>query len=495
MSVLSTRQHLLYRVLLNDTKGLAEMIKLPIIHQRKAVNICYFTAIALAFILSLVHNNRVEASTDAKDYFSYLLESDEEEQPIEETSIVEDNNVTPTTEPIANIKAMFDLVDNMVKYKDVEKEIILQKGDTLISALTRIGASREEANKIYHSIKNDFNPSTLKAGQKIKLIVSVDTQDNDRLTDINYLVIDINAGERVITARNNDKFETFIEQDELKEKTNTVFGTISGNLSASMQKEGVPMRTVNNFINLFAYAIDFRRDLKKGDKFEIIYESQVNQDNEIIRTGKIIYAALVLRNQKIALYRYQDSHGNADYYTANGQALKRTIDRKPLAFKAARISSPFGRRLHPILKKHIIHWGVDYAAPKGTPIYAGGDGVVQVAKYNGGYGNYIKIRHNSEFSTAYGHMSGYAKGIHPGVRVTQGQVIGYVGSTGRSTGPHLHYEVIQNGKRVNPRTIKASTGENLSGKALAQFKQTVAGIDQKYLAANSDKKSSQLAQK
>ena len=147
------------------------------------------------------------------------------------------------------------------------------------------------------------------------------------------------------------------------------------------------------------------------------------------------------------------------------------------------------------MKKHIIHWGVDYAAPKGTPIYAGGDGVVQVAKYNGGYGNYIKIRHNSEFSTAYGHMSGYAKGIHPGVRVTQGQVIGYVGSTGRTTGPHLHYEVIQNGKRVNPRTIKASTGENLSGKALAQFKQTVAGIDQKYLAANSDKKSSQLAQK
>lgn len=469
------------------------MIKLPVIHRRNVANLCYFGAIALAFILSLVHNNKVEASTDSNDYFSYLLETSNDEDAsvaLTDTAVIE----SETPESQDNIKAMFDLVDNMVKYKDVEKEIVIQRGDTLISALTRLGISRDTANKVYQSVKNDFNPTTLKAGQKIKLIVSVDTQA-DSITDINYMVIDIDAGERVITARNKDQFETFIEQDELQTKINTTSGVISGNLSSSMQKEGVPMRAVNNFINLFAYAVDFRRDLKKGDQFEIIYESQVNQDNELIKTGKIIYAGLKLRNQKIALYRYQDTKGNVDYYTPTGQALKRTLDRKPLAFKSARISSPFGRRLHPILKKHIIHWGVDYAAPKGTQIYAGGDGVVEVAKYNGGYGNYIKIRHNSEFSTAYGHMSGFAKGIRPGSRVTQGQVIGYVGSTGRSTGPHLHYEVIQNGKRVNPRTIKASTGENLGGKALAQFKQTVAEINQKYLAAVTDTKSAKLAQK
>ena len=154
--------------------------------------------------------------------------------------------------------------------------------------------------------------------------------------------------------------------------------------------------------------------------------------------------------------------------------------RTGLSFRQARISSPFGKRFHPILKKYKIHWGVDYAAPKGTLIYAGGDGVVQVAKYNGSYGNYIKIRHNSEYSTAYGHMSGFAKGIRPGVRVKQGQVIGYVGSTGRSTGPHLHYEVIQNGRRVNPRTIKASTGESLKGNELTKFKKVVAQIDNNY---------------
>ena len=151
--------------------------------------------------------------------------------------------------------------------------------------------------------------------------------------------------------------------------------------------------------------------------------------------------------------------------------------------------------MHPILKKRIIHWGVDYAAPQGTAIYAGGDGVVQVAKYNGGYGNYIKIRHNSEYSTAYGHMSKFAKGMRPGVRVTQGQIIGYVGSTGRSTGPHLHYEVIQNGKRVNPRTIKASTGENLSGQSLVKFKQKVEKVNKEYVDAFSGKEVVKVAQK
>lgn len=469
------------------------MFTLPYIHKHKIINICYFAAIILAFVLSLIHNNRVEASTDSKYYFSYLIENELEETEIEAEEISEIESMEPIEEATDNIKAMFEVVDNMIKYKTVEREITVQKGDTLISSLTKAGISRDDANKIYYSIKSDFNPSSLKAGQKINTILSVESEDETKVVAIDYLKIELSAGERVITARKHDQFETFLEQDEMIEKTNAVSGSISGNLSASMQSAGVPMRAVNNFINLFAYAVDFKRDVKKGDKFEIVYESENNNKGDLIKCGKILYAGLQLRNQKIALYRYDDTKGNVDYYTPSGQALKRTLDRKPLAFRNARISSPFGRRLHPILKKHIIHWGVDYAAPKGTPIYAGGDGVVQVAKYNGGYGNYIKIRHNSEFSTAYGHMSSFAKGMHPGVRVTQGQIIGYVGSTGRSTGPHLHYEVIQNGKRVNPRTIKASTGENLSGQALNRFKQTVAKVNQEYVDAFSGK--SKLAQK
>ncbi|MBR4106855.1 MAG: peptidoglycan DD-metalloendopeptidase family protein [Alphaproteobacteria bacterium] len=465
-------------------------------NRHKVVNTCYFGAILAAFVLSLVHNNKVEASTDPKDYFAYLMESEEDAGSV--TIIAEDTEEVGdivSGESQNNIKEMFDVVDSMVRYKNVEKELSVEKGDTLISLLKRSGVTRDEANKVYYSLKSDFNPSSLRAGQKIKAIFSIDTQDDTAPAELNYMVIEINAGERVVTARNHDKFETFVEQDELIDKTNAVNGVISGNLSSSMQNAGVPMRAVNNFINLFAYAVDFKRDVKKGDKFEIVYESRVNNNDELIKCGKIVYAGLVLRNQKITLYRYEDSNGNVDYYTASGQALKRTLDRKPLAFRNARISSPFGRRLHPILKKRIIHWGVDYAAPQGTAIYAGGDGVVQVAKYNGGYGNYIKIRHNSEYSTAYGHMSKFAKGMRPGVRVTQGQIIGYVGSTGRSTGPHLHYEVIQNGKRVNPRTIKASTGENLSGQSLVKFKQKVEKVNKEYVDAFSGKEVVKVAQK
>lgn len=177
--------------------------------------------------------------------------------------------------------------------------------------------------------------------------------------------------------------------------------------------------------------------------------------------------------------------------------MKKTLHRKPLAFQAARISSPFGKRRHPIKKQIIVHWGVDYAAPRGTAIYAGGDGVVQMAKWNGGYGNYVKIRHNSEYSTAYGHMQRIAKGIRPGVRVKQGQIIGYVGSTGLSTGPHLHYEVVKNGRRVNPLTIKAAAGENLKGKTLKHFKATVAELKTTYktMFAKNDKKEEKLASK
>ena len=186
---------------------------------------------------------------------------------------------------------------------------------------------------------------------------------------------------------------------------------------------------------------------------------------------------------------------HCDYYNAKGLAMRKTLSRKPLAFQSARISSPFGKRRHPILRKYKIHWGVDYAAPSGTPIYAAGNGIVQVAKYNGSYGNYIKIRHNSQYSTAYGHMKSFAKGIKPGVSVTQGQVIAYVGSSGRSTGPHLHYEIIQNGKRINPLTAKAAAGADLGGKNLQNFKKQVANLKTTHKTLFAEDKNKQLAKK
>lgn len=456
-------------------------------YRQKVINTCYFSAVMAAFVLSLAHNNRVEASIDNRDYFSYLMIEDSVSQNIDDTQNISE-------ESASGIKAMFEMVDKLVKQRNVEKEVALQSGDTLISLLTRLGASREVANDIYYSLKEHYDPRDLKAGQKLKVNLAIDSQ-TEELANVNYLMIEPNAGERIITALKNGAFETYVEKDEFIDEINSISGEIDGNLSNVMNRKGVPMRVISNFINIFSYSVDFKRDLQKGDSFEIVYESQVTPDGTLVKSGNILYAGLVLRNQKIALYRFKDSKGNVDYYSAKGQALKKTLDRKPLAARNARISSPFGKRYHPVLKKHKIHWGVDYAAPSGTPIYAGGDGVVQVAKYNGSYGYYIKIRHNSEFSTAYGHMSRFAKGIRPGVRVTQGQVIAYVGSTGRSTGPHLHYEVIRNGRRVNPRTIKAATGENLSGNNLAKFKKLVAKIDNDFGKAFAERRSVKLAQK
>ncbi len=450
-------------------------------NRQKVINLCYFGAVTAAFILSLAHNNRVEASVDTRDYFSYLM--------------IDDNADAETAqESPDNIKALFKMVDELVKNKNIEKELALQSGDTLISALMRLDIPRATANDIYYSLKEHFDPKDLKAGQKLKVNLAMDSK-TDELAHVNYLLIEPTVGERIVTAFKDNAFTTFVEKDEFIDEVNAVTGTINGNLSSAMAAKGIPMRVSANFINLFAYSIDFKRDLQKGDSFEVVYESQVLSDGTPVKSGNILYAGLILRNQKIALYRFKDSKGNVDYYTEKGQALKKTLDRKPMAFKNARISSPFGKRYHPILKKHKIHWGVDYAAPKGSAVYAGGDGVVQVAKYNGAYGNYIKIRHNSEFSTAYGHMSGFAKGIYPGKRVTQGQLIGYVGSTGRSTGPHLHYEVIQNGRRVNPRTIKASTGENLSGQNLTQFKKLVAKVNSDNALAFAATKEVKLAKK
>lgn len=450
-------------------------------NRQKVINLCYFGAVTAAFILSLAHNNRVEASVDTRDYFSYLM--------------IDDNVDAETAqESPDNIKALFKMVDELVKNKNIERELALQSGDTLISALMRLDIPRATANDIYYSLKEYFDPKDLKAGQKLKINLALDSK-TDELAHVNYLLIEPTVGERIVTAFKDNAFTTFVEKDEFIDEINAVTGTINGNLSSAMAAKGIPMRVSANFINLFAYSIDFKRDLQKGDSFEVVYESQVLSDGTPVKSGNILYAGLILRNQKIALYRFKDSKGNVDYYTEKGQALKKALDRKPMAFKNARISSPFGKRYHPILKKYKIHWGVDYAAPKDSAVYAGGDGVVQVAKYNGAYGNYIKIRHNSEFSTAYGHMSGFAKGIYPGKRVTQGQLIGYVGSTGRSTGPHLHYEVIQNGRRVNPRTIKASTGENLSGQNLTQFKKLVAKVNSDNALAFAATKEVKLAKK
>lgn len=460
---------------------------LRVVHHKnnnRIMTACYAGVVGLAFVLALINNNDVSASVAPKDKLDYL---------ILENSIV-DNYNNPSIYPqssLENIRSLFEMVRYEESVKTVEHEIKLAKGDTFIKVLTDLGMGYSEANDIYLTLKPVYKPEKLRAGQIIHITTTVDT-DKDVLISLDNITIEPKAGERYIVEKDeNDKYVAKSVKDELIEEVKTLSGVIDGNLSSSMNKAGVPSKVVANFINIFAYSIDFRRDIKKGDKFEIIFENHLTPDGKLVKTGNILYASLQLRKDKIALFRYKDKSGNVDYYDEKGYAMKKTLHRKPLAFQAARISSPFGKRRHPIKKKVIVHWGVDYAAPRGTAIYAGGDGVVQKAGWNGGYGNYVKIRHNSEYSTAYGHMQKIAKGIRPGTRVKQGQIIGYVGSTGLSTGPHLHYEVVKNGKRVNPLKIKAAAGENLKGKELKKFKKEVAEVKSLYRSmfaqASSDK--------
>ena len=230
--------------------------------------------------------------------------------------------------------------------------------------------------------------------------------------------------------------------------------------------EKIPANIIIEFARIYGFQVDFQRDIRKQDKFQIMYEVFLNDKNEIIETGEILFANLKLSGQDNGLY-YFDKEGSEGHYDKNGKSVKKALMKTPI--NGARLSSPFGMRKHPIDGYNKMHRGTDFAAPTGTPIMASGDGVVKKAGWCGGGGNCVKIRHNSTYQTVYAHMSKFARGIKAGVRVKQGQTIGYVGSTGKSTGPHLHYEVIVNGKKVNSQKLKLPSGKILKGKERKLF--------------------------
>jgi murein DD-endopeptidase MepM/ murein hydrolase activator NlpD len=225
--------------------------------------------------------------------------------------------------------------------------------------------------------------------------------------------------------------------------------------------------------------VDFQRDIRKGDAFEIYYEQFVDDNNVVKRTGKIIYASMFVNNKELSLYNFEYNNKKG-YYDVGGRSVVKTLMKTPI--NGARLSSSFGLRKHPILGYNKLHQGTDFAAPTGTPIMASGSGVILRAQKYKGYGNYVSIKHNTTYITAYGHMSKYGKNIKKGVRVNQGQIIGYVGSTGMSTGPHLHYEVLKNGKRINSQKLKLPTGKTLNNEARNRFEVDRIKIDVKLAA-------------
>lgn len=398
--------------------------------------------------------------------------------------------VTPDVDSVTEVYEEEDALNNNlapeweIEVKEDEPEIKVEvlevkKGDNFIGLLQGVGAQYATGLEIAESLKKaGFNVKNLQVGQKIEITKSVDVPFGEMLS-LDKVVLEPRYGQKYVVERDEDeKFVAELVELELKSENKLAQGTITSSLAVAMKEAGLPQSVIGNFINIFSYTIDFRNEIKFGNTFKVLFDRKIAPDGKVVKNGDILYAELDLgRNNKIALYRYKTADGSVDYYNSNGLVLKRTLDRKPMEFRSARISSRYGWRRHPILKKRILHSGVDYAAPKGSRIYASGDGVVRRAEWAGGYGKYVVIRHNSEFSTGYAHMNSFARGIKPGVRVKQGQVIGYVGSTGRSTGPHLHFEIIKNGKKIDPLKVKAATGINLSGKELQSFKKTVAEIN------------------
>ena len=247
-------------------------------------------------------------------------------------------------------------------------------------------------------------------------------------------------------------------------------------LSTTIHQQEVPL--LNHLIRAYSGNVDFQRDIRKGDEIDVLYESKETENGEFAKLGNVLYANLTIGGKQKAIYRHKKKNGRVGYYYKNGKSVRKGLMRHPIT--GVRISSGYGMRRHPISKRRKMHTGIDYAAPTGTPIRAASDGVLTYVGRKGGYGKYISIKHNSRLSTAYAHMSRYAKGMKNGKRVKQGQIIGYVGSTGHSTGPHLHYEVRVNGKHVNPRSAKLPMDDSLTGKELQRFKANIRSYGQEY---------------
>ena len=263
---------------------------------------------------------------------------------------------------------------------------------------------------------------------------------------------------------------------QLYKKEVVVKSVIKNNLYNSAVQSGIEPNIIIEFARIFGFEVDFQRDIRNGDWFELLYE-KFEDDNERVRdTGKIIYASMFVNGEEINLYSFKDKN-NDDFFDIKGQSITKSLMKTPI--NGARLSSSYGMRKHPILGYNKMHRGTDFAAPSGTPIMASGSGTITRARWCGGGGNCVKIRHNSTYETIYAHMKSFAKGIKEGRKVKQGQIIGYVGSTGMSTGPHLHYEVVVNGKKVNSQRLKLPSGKKLKGEARKDFELKRIKIDLK----------------
>ena len=346
---------------------------------------------------------------------------------------------------------------NNIKY--TETIVIVKKGETFSKILDNFDFENKKKFEIINSINKIFDLRELSVNQKIIFLVNDKKIVKQIIIELDYktnLVVDLESKLNVI----KNELETFSEIESREY-------SITNSLYSDGINNNIPNTILIKLIQLFSFDLDFQRDIRKDTQVSVSYEKIFTENKNKYFFGSIEYAKIKIKNNTLEYFKFLTDDGYVDYFNREGKNVKKSILKTPL--DGARLSSTYGMRKHPISGFNKMHKGIDFAAPKGTPVYAGGNGVIEMAGRNGGYGNYIRIRHNNEYKTAYAHLSGFKKGISKGVRVNQGEVIGYVGSTGRSTGPHLHYEIIYQNKQINPLTLKLPSGKILKGKELERF--------------------------
>ena len=348
----------------------------------------------------------------------------------------------------------------------------IENNDSIGKILNKFKIPEDEIQKIIDGLKKK-KLTNIYAGRELYIVLKKTKKDSNKVISIFY---PINNTLSVEIKKNKNNFDINENILKLNKKEVVIKNTIDNNLYSAATGVGIEPNIIIEFARIYGFEIDFQRDIRKGDTFEIFYEKFLD-DNDVVRdTGKIIYAHMNVNNREINLYNFNDGN-ELGYYDINGKSIVKSLMKTPI--NGARLSSSFGMRKHPILGFNKMHRGTDFAAPKGTPIMASGSGTVTRARWCGGGGNCVKIRHNSTYETIYAHMSKFASGIKEGRKVKQGQIIGYVGSTGMSTGPHLHYEVVVNGKKVNSQKLNLPSGKVLRGESRNQFELERIKIDLK----------------
>ena len=407
------------------------MIKMPLLNKKILVfitGLILIGAVAYYLAVSFKDNNDIQ-------------------KPVEAIQILNNN-----TEK----KDSLDLFYSFLEYYELEE------GDTFISTLKKTNLDDKEIDQLIIAAEDSMETNQLRIGTRIEIISELIKEKKI----VKEVVIYPDSEEKISVLRVDNKFT--VSKDVKTLYSELVFHEvdIDKSIYSSLKNINVPDNIIMSFVQLFSFDIDFQRDIRNKNQIKILFEQFKDKEDKLIKTGSILFAEIVLTNDAYGLYKFEDNN-EIEYFNSDGKSATKALMKTPI--NGARLSSAYGMRKHPILGYNKKHMGVDFAAPTGTPIMAAGTGHIEYVGTNGGAGKYIRIKHLNGYKTSYSHLSSYASGMQKNVRVKQGQTIGYVGSTGLSTGPHLHYEVIFNGEKINPMKMKLPSGKKLKGTSLNNF--------------------------